>query len=223
MIYALEQKLDYIFQDRTLYTRALTHRSANQENNERLEFLGDAVLGLIIGEILFSRYPEAKEGQLSRLRADLVQKSTLAEIGAELELGDALILGAGELKSGGRSRASILASGVEALLGAVFIDSDIDTSEKVVRRIYGDRLLRATPAALHKDPKTALQEFLQKKRTPLPSYKVLNAMGKAHAMKFRVECHVCSLPSPTVGEGSSHRQAEQQAAKLALGRLHVGY
>ncbi|RMH16681.1 MAG: ribonuclease III [Gammaproteobacteria bacterium] len=215
-------EIGHTWSDKSLLKESLTHRSAGPHHNERMEFLGDAVLGLLIADILYKRHPEATEGQLSRLRADLVQKKTLARIGEELQLGEVLILGPGERHNGGQHRPSILASTVEAILGAVYLDGGLESCRKVVENLFADRLERAVPEELHKDPKSALQEYLQKKHIPLPVYTVLNASGKAHNMRFEVACHVSSLSSPSIGKGRSHQEAEQQAARLALNRLHAG-
>lgn len=217
---ALLGRLGYRFADPTLLSSALTHRSAGGLNNERLEFLGDAVLGLVIAESLFRRYPDASEGELSRLRASLVRKQTLAELARDLCLGDCLRLGSGELKSGGFRRDSILADALEAIFGAVYLDGGFAACAGLVMKLYADRLERlpARPLAI-KDPKTRLQELLQGRRLELPEYAVVSVHGDAHAQVFQVECRSASLGETTLGYGSSRRRAEQQAAQQMLALL----
>lgn len=217
---ALLRKLGYRFTDPTLLISALTHRSAGGVNNERLEFLGDAVLGLVIAEALFRRYPDASEGELSRLRASLVRKQTLAELARDLELGDWLRLGSGELKSGGYRRDSILADALEAIFGAVYLDGGFAACTTLIHSLYAERLNRlpAQPLAI-KDPKTRLQEHLQGRHMELPEYRVVSINGDAHAQVFEVECRAVALGEATVGYGSSRRRAEQQAAQQMLAAL----
>ncbi len=212
----LERRLGYTFNDPTLKDLALTHRSYKGANNERLEFLGDAILSFIIAEHLFHKFPMAKEGQLSRLRALLVKGVTLAKFGKEFELGDHLNLGAGELKSGGFRRDSILADAVESLIGAIYLDSDHETCRRVVLHWYRERLDKLSLSDTEKDPKTRLQEYLQSLKKPLPRYEVLDVSGEAHNQTFSVQCEIESLELQTRGEGGSRRYAEQQAAKKAL-------
>lgn len=212
----LESRLSYEFSDQQLLTQALTHRSFSAAHNERLEFLGDSILSLIITDALYRRFPSANEGEMSRLRAKLVQGLTLTEVANELELGDCLRLGAGEAKSGGRRRASILADAVEAIIGAVYLDSSMQHASDVVHRLYSQRLLNVNPDTVNKDPKTRLQELLQSHKKSLPQYSLLRSSGKAHEKHFVVQCSVTGLESPTEGEGSSRREAEQMAAQLAL-------
>lgn len=220
--YALLKKLGYRFRDRSLLDNALTHRSAGGLNNERLEFLGDAVLGLVIAEDLYKRYPGASEGGLSRLRASMVRKQTLAELARDLGLGEFLRLGSGELKSGGYRRDSILADALEAIFGAVYLDSSFQTCAQLILTLYSNRLnaLPAEPMAL-KDPKTLLQEYLQGRHIGLPGYSVLSISGDAHQQVFEVECRVTGLDQATCGSGSSRRRAEQQAAQAMLALLAV--
>ncbi len=215
----LERRLGYTFNDKSLMDLALTHRSYKGANNERLEFLGDAILSFVIAEHLFHKFPSAKEGQLSRLRALLVKGVTLAKFGKAFELGDHLNLGAGELKSGGFRRDSILADAIESLIGAIYLDSDHDTCRQVVLQWYEERLDKLTLSDTEKDPKTRLQEYLQSLKKPLPVYAVLDVKGEAHDQTFSVTCEVDSLEVKTLGEGSSRRFAEQQAAKKALDLL----
>lgn len=217
---ALIGRLGYRFADPVLLISALTHRSAGGANNERLEFLGDAVLGLVIAEALYRRYPDASEGELSRLRANLVRKQTLAELARDLELGDCLRLGSGELKSGGYRRDSILADALEAIFGAVYLDGGFAACVQLIHALYAERLNRLPerPLAL-KDPKTRLQEHMQGRHLGLPEYRVLSVNGDAHAQVFEVECRAERVGETTVGYGSSRRRAEQQAAMQMLALL----
>ena len=216
----LERSLDYTFDDRGLLQQALTHRSAGSRNNERLEFLGDAILGGVIAAELYRRYPGAKEGELSRLRANLVRRESLAEIAQLLDLGHYLTLGAGERKSGGHRRDSILSDAVEALLGAIFLDSDFAVCQRCILQLFAARLNSLADVASLKDAKTRLQEYLQSRHKSLPEYTVKEVSGEAHAQFFRVECVVDDIGlSAGKGQGSSRRQAEQQAAEDLLARL----
>ena len=217
----LEARLGHRFGDRTLLERALTHRSAAgpAASNERLEFLGDAVLGLLAAELLYRRFPRAEEGELSRRRAWLVREQTLAEVARELDLGALLRLGPGELRSGGFRRDSILADALEALLGAVYLDGGLEAARRVVERLLGERVAcQPEPGAL-KDPKTRLQEWLQARRRPLPTYRVVEVAGAEHARRYTVACEVEGLEAATLGEGTSRRRAEQAAAERALAEL----
>jgi len=216
----LERHLGHIFSQPALLRRALTHRSASSENNERLEFLGDSLLNFIIGEALFSGFGDLPEGDLSRIRAHLVKGDTLAEIARELELSDALILGGGELKSGGYRRDSILADAVEALIAAVYLDGGMDACRELVLRLYEKRLRNLDPKKMGKDPKTRLQEWLQKRREPLPEYEVVKVSGPAHDQTFDVVCKVAGQP-PMQARAGSRRKAEQLAAEKALARLEA--
>jgi len=214
----LQQRLAYEFEDIGLLERALSHRSLGARNNERLEFLGDAILGFEVADRLYHQAGDADEGQLSRMRAHLVKRETLAGIARELELGDILRLGAGELRSGGQSRDSILADTVEAIIAAVYIDGGMDEARALVRRLLGDRLADLTPETRGKDPKTRLQEYLQSIGKPLPHYEVLGTSGEQHAQTFRILCSTGEA-GETEGEGSSRRRAEQAAAQAMLERL----
>lgn len=210
--------------DADLLVVALTHRSFAYENgglptNERLEFLGDAVLNLGIAAELYARYPALREGQLHRLRVSLVRGETLADIGRELGLGAVLRLGAGEASSGGRERDSILADAVEALLGAICLDAGTDAALGVVRRWYAARLAGLEPGISHKDPKTELQEYLQARRAPLPRYELAATSGAPGQQHFRVLCHVRGLAVPVEAQAGTKRAAEQRAARTALARL----
>lgn len=211
-------ELTYSFRDPSLAALALTHRSVGKPNNERLEFLGDALLGAIVAEMLFETHPKASEGEMSRLRAQLVNGQALAEMARELELGDRLKLGSGELKSGGFRRDSILADAFEALIAAVYLDGGFDTCRETVRALFADRVA-ALPRS-SKDAKTRLQEWLQAKGLALPQYELVGAEGEDHARIFDVNCAVTEpLPINATGRGSSRRLAEQDAAEAVLGRL----
>jgi len=211
--------LGYRFQDDGLLELALTHRSASGGNNERLEFLGDAVLGLVIAEALYAAHPGADEGSLSRLRARLVRRETLEELARELALGELVRLGSSELRSGGHRRGSILANSLEAVFGAVFLDGGWPATRKVVLKLLGPRLAALATGDDLRDPKTRLQEFLQGRGHALPTYAVERISGSGHAQHFAV---VCRLENPGIevhGEGASRRAAEQQAAEEALRAL----
>ncbi|MEY3219688.1 MAG: hypothetical protein RIT27_1045 [Pseudomonadota bacterium] len=216
----LSQVLGYRFNNTALLTVALTHRSAGTPNNERLEFLGDAILSYVMADLLFARFPAANEGQLTRLRADLVKEETLAGIATQLQLGSELRLGGGELKSGGWRRASILADALEAIIGAVYLDanSNINPVKQLLTRLYDERFQKLTLNE-SKDAKTRLQEYLQARRLDLPSYRVLEVVGNPHEQHFSIECRVAGLDTPTYGEGNSRRHAEQAAAAQALDLL----
>jgi ribonuclease-3 len=206
--------LDYVFQQPDLLEEALTHRSVAVRNNERLEFLGDALLNLIIAEYLFQQYPGASEGEMSRLRASLVKGETLAELARGLKLGDWLRMGPGELKSGSFRRESILSDTLEAIFAAVYLDSGFAACRDLILRLYRDWLARLVSAGELKDPKTRLQEHLQARQQPLPIYNVLEIRGEPHLQSFVVEC--ITAASRTVALGSSRRKAEQEAARQAL-------
>lgn len=218
----LARRLGHQFQDPSLLEQALTHRSAGAGHNERLEFLGDSIINFLIAETLYRAKPDAREGQLTRLRALLVRRDTLAAVARELELGAALKLGGGELKSGGRDRDSILADALEAVIGAVYLDSDMDTCRALAARLFSARIEQALKRRAGKDPKTRLQERLQAQGLPLPSYEVVDVKGAAHVQEFRVSCTVAGLDEPTCGTGGSRRKAEQAAARLALEQLDEG-
>ena len=207
--------LDYSFTDSGLLDLALTHRSVSNNNNERLEFLGDAILGCVIAEELFKRFPKATEGELTRLRASLVKGDTLARIGRELELGDCLRLGSGELKSGGFRRSSILACGVEAIIGAVHVDNGFEAARNLVVHLFKSRLDSTSPEAAHKDPKTRLQELMQSHKQTPPVYELLSVEGDSHEQTFHVSCDTLGLTELVTGKGSSRRKAEQDAARKA--------
>lgn len=212
----LAKKLNYVFMDSALLNAALTHRSVRGNNNERLEFLGDSILNFIIAEALFHKYPKAKEGELSRLRALLVKGETLAVLANEFSLGDYLRLGVGELKSGGAQRESILADALEAIIGAIYLDGGFESCKQRILEWYESRFQNITPNKLLKDPKTRLQELLQANKYPLPAYDILKIEGEAHEQTFYVTCHVEGFNTATQGKGRSRRKAEQEAAKKFL-------
>ncbi|MGC9402560.1 ribonuclease III [Vibrio genomosp. F10] len=218
----LQKKIGYQFNDTDHLELALTHRSAHGKHNERLEFLGDSILSFVIADDLYHRFPKVNEGDMSRMRATLVRGHTLAELGREFELGDYLKLGPGELKSGGFRRDSILADAVEAIIGAVYLDSDTEQVRQVILSWYKTRLDAIEPGVSQKDPKTRLQEFLQGRRKPLPEYIVTNIKGEAHNQEFTVSCEVAGLGQPVIGKGTSRRKAEQAAAGTALEQLTNG-
>lgn len=216
----LQQRLGYHFNNETLLIHALTHRSVQtNNNNERLEFLGDSVLSLVISQELFHRYPESREGELSRLRAVLVKGETIAKIALMLGIDTCLQMGIGELKSGGKQRESILAGAFEAVLGAIYCDSDFVTAKNCVFNWYRDRLNNVHTETDVKDAKSTLQEWLQAKRLPLPCYKAV-ASGQAHEQTFYVTCHVDGFSFKTHGESTNRRKAEQIAAKKFLDKLN---
>lgn len=215
----LSQRIGYDFQDESLIKLALTHRSKGDKNNERLEFLGDSIVNFIIAEALFHKFPLAKEGKLSRLRAGLVRGTTLAELGRDFELGDFLVLGSGELKSGGFNRESILADAVEAIIGAIYLDAGMDAVQERVLAWFESRLSVLSMDDVVKDSKTRLQEYIQKTQGRLPKYEVMEIFGQAHDQNFKVSCQIEGLPELMVGIGSSRRLAEQSAAKKALKAL----
>ncbi len=222
LVAKLQRKIGYQFKDIDLFNLALTHRSANGKHNERLEFLGDSILSFVIADDLYHRFPKVNEGDMSRMRATLVRGNTLAELGREFELGDHLKLGPGELKSGGFRRDSILADAVEAIIGAIYLDSDIEVVRGIILSWYQTRLESIQPGVSQKDPKTRLQEFLQGRRKPLPVYTVSKIKGEAHNQEFTVECEVAGIGKPVIGKGTSRRKAEQAAAELALEQLSNG-
>ena len=217
----LREQLSYQARDLSLFRAALTHRSAAGPNNERLEFLGDAVINLLIAQVLYAAYPQADEGDLSRLRARLVSAAPLAEIALSIGLGDALQLGAGELKTGGFRRESILADALEALCGAIFLDQGLHGVQGVVERLFAARLAQLPDPQTLKDAKTRLQEYLQSRSLPIPGYAVLAVHGEDHAQTFRVSCEVPGLKLATQGEGSSRRRAEQEAAERMLAQIEM--
>ena len=218
---ALAKSVGYQFKDPRLLDIAVTHRSAGSGNNERLEFLGDAVLGQVVAEWLYRSFPESDEGQLSRLRASLVKREALAGIARELALGDFLRLGSGELKSGGFRRDSILADALEAVFGAVLVDGGFEACRDCIHRLYAQRFENISVVDELKDPKTRLQEYLQSRQLALPEYEMVRVTGKAHNQLFDVECRVAALDLVCMGQGSSRRKAEQAAAVRMLEQFSV--
>ena len=219
---ALGAALGYGFSDPEAVRRALTHRSASAANNERLEFLGDSVLGLAVADLLFDRHPEATVGDLTRARASLVRREALAAAAREAGVREHLVLGPGAERSGGRDRDSILADALEALLGAMYLEGGYPAVRGAIERIFAGPLDRATLAGTAKDPKTRLQELLQGRGLGLPRYRVVESKGSAHRPTFLVECEAEAIAGPTRGEGVSRRQAEQRAAERALAEIGDG-
>jgi ribonuclease-3 len=217
---ALTRRLAYSFNNPALLDEALTHRSVGAHNNERLEFLGDSVLNFVIADELFRKFSKINEGDLSRLRASLVNRDSLADIARELDLGACLKLGSGELKSGGFRRSSIIADAVESVLGAVYCDSGFEACRQLVLRLYKHKLDNIPDIDSLKDAKTRLQELLQSRHYERPEYNVVEVSGKAHAQSFKVECRMQDPACVTIGEGRSRRKAEQLAAEAALEILH---
>lgn len=215
----LQARLRYRFSRPELIEQALTHRSAGSPNNERLEFLGDSILNCVIAVALFERFGDLREGEMSRLRANLVRQESLHRIAADLELGADLLLGEGELRSGGERRPSILADALEAVIGAVYLDGGFQAAQHVVLGLYSEQLAQADPLQSGKDAKTSLQEWLQGRRFPLPLYELVSVRGEAHAQEFEVECRVSKPPLVTTGVGPSRRAAEQSAAQHAFESL----
>ncbi|MDO8909055.1 MAG: ribonuclease III [Pseudohongiella sp.] len=217
----LQRKLVFQFSDVAILKLALTHRSASKIHNQRLEFLGDAALGLAMADLLFQLYPDAPEGELSQLRASLVNRTTLAAIARRLDLGAMLTLGLGEQKSGGRHRDSILSDALEAVLGAIYIDGGILACRQTIKHIFADQLTRHTNSTSldAKDPKTRLQEIMQAKAIDLPDYEVMDIKGDEHDQEFFVRCRIALMASEFRGSGRSRREAEQQAALAALHAL----
>ncbi len=212
----LSKKIGYSFKEPKLLLQALTHRSAKGAHNERLEFLGDSILGFVIAEALFKQFPEHAEGDLTRMRSSLVKGVTLAEVGRDFGLGQHLILGPGELKSGGHRRDSILEDAVEAIIGAVYLDSDLPTCKILILTWFEQRLANIKPGNEQKDPKTRLQEYLQGRKIPLPQYEVINTTGQSHNQQFTVRCITSVLDNEVITKGSSRRKAEQSAALQVL-------
>jgi ribonuclease III len=208
-------RIGHCFSDIELLRRALTHRSYGAAHNERLEFLGDSVVNCAVALELYRKFPRLAEGELSRLRANLVNQQSLAAIAVRFEFGERLYLGEGELKSGGARRPSMLADAVEAVIGAAFLDGGFEAAGKVVRALFGSALDTIDPVASGKDPKTLLQEHLQARKIALPLYTVIATRGEAHEQQFQVECAIPELGVRTLGEGASRRSAEQEAARLA--------
>lgn len=212
----LSSRLGYQFHNPELFAQALTHRSAGAVNNERLEFLGDAVLSVVIASWLYSRFPDASEGELTRLRSLLVKGNTLAKVAQELDLGDCLNLGGGELKSGGHRRESILADALEAIIGGIFLESGLDICRHKILEWFGERLDALTLNSDEKDAKTRLQEYLQSRGLPLPLYDVVCTEGDPHNQIFTISCSVPGIDQPVRAKASSRKKAEKRAAEQAL-------
>lgn len=217
-----EKALRYQFSDQNLLAQALTHRSASALNNERLEFLGDAVLGLTIASAIYDAKPDVDEGMLSRYRSDLVRGETLTSIARDIDVGAQLMMGSGEHRTGGHQRASILANALEALFGAILIDGGHEAARQAVLRLYADRLAQLPSEDELKDPKTRLQELLQARQILPPQYSLTGTSGADHARNFAVRCHIEDLDVTTSGHGTSRRRAEQEAALAALEQVSDG-
>ncbi len=214
-------RLGHQFADQQLLRTALTHRSFGTPNNERLEFLGDGILDCVIAAALYQRFADLPEGDLSRLRANLVRQDALHQLALQLNIGEALRLGEGELKSGGAQRPSILADALEALFGAIYLDAGFEAAAAVVLNLYAPLLDALQPGKVRKDAKTGLQEWLQGRKKPLPRYVLIEASGAAHEQSFAVACELADPPLRTLGHGSSRRIAEQNAAEKAMKALHA--
>jgi ribonuclease-3 len=217
---ALSKKLGLSFNNPQIFTMALTHRSANSKNNERLEFLGDSILGFVVAQKLYDLFPSASEGVLSRLRASLVNQSSLAELARQHQLGDYLLLGSGELKSGGFRRDSILSDALEAIMGALFKDQGINACQTWIELLFAEKLNDLSLDNWQKDPKTQLQELMQSKKQILPEYTLITMSGLAHEQMFQVKCSIPLLTDTCVGTGISRKKAEQSAAELMLELLN---
>ncbi len=218
----LSKAIGYVFNDQSLLIQALTHRSAKGTHNERLEFLGDSILGYVIAERLYMLFPKHDEGDLTRMRSSLVKGVTLAELGRDFDLGSHLILGPGELKSGGHRRDSILEDAVEAIIGAVFLDSSIESCKELILKWFASRLNEIKPDSTHKDPKTRLQEYLQSRKIALPQYEVIQTTGQSHNQEFTVRCTTEVVDIEVLTKGTSRRKAEQAAAQKILELIQNG-
>lgn len=213
---SLSKRLGYQFNNQALLIQALTHRSAKGEHNERLEFLGDSILGFVIAEQLFQQFPQQSEGDLTRMRSSLVKGVTLAELARDFKLGEHLILGPGEKKSGGHRRESILEDAIEAIIGAIYLDADISTCKALVLAWFESRLNKIKPGINQKDPKTRLQEYLQGRKIPLPLYEVIDIKGQSHNQEFTIRCTTEVTAKEIITKGTSRRKAEQAAAEKLL-------
>lgn len=218
----LMNAIHYEFKNESLLTLALSHRSSGKQNNERLEFLGDSLLNFVVASELYHQFPTAKEGQLSRLRANMVREDTLAEIGTTFHLSDYIQLGVGEMKSGGAYRPSIVADAVEAVIGAIYLDSNLDVCYECVKNWYEERIDALSLSDVIKDPKSRLQELLQAQQLPLPEYNVVKTKGQEHEQVFIVECKTALLDHSVFAEGGSRRKAEQEVAEKVLEELKNG-
>ena len=215
----LENTISYRFRDLSLLHRALTHRSFDRSNNERLEFLGDSILNFVIAHFLYKDYRDSNEGELSRMRANLVSRTALAEIANKIQLSEYLKIGCGEAKTGGAQKSSILADALEAIFAAVYLDGDIKSAKNVIEKLYKNNMLTNDMLMIKKDSKTMLQEILQARRLKLPTYSLTKTSGKAHEQRFYIDCSVIELGISVLGKGTSRRAAEQDAARLALNVL----
>ena len=216
---ALQRRLGHVFDDPALLQRALTHRSFGAEHNERLEFLGDAVLSLAVSSLLYRQFADSAEGDLTRVRAHLVREDSLHKLALALQLPEVLRLSDGEARGGGALRPSILADAAEAILGAIYLDAGFEAAQAVVTRLVGEQIEAIEADSFGKDPKTELQEWLQARRVPVPAYRIVATRGQAHAQTFEVECAVPTRRLAERGEGRSRRAAEQQAARRMLAAL----
>lgn len=218
----LQERLQYQFRDPELLSLALSHRSCGSRNNERLEFLGDSILGVTVTDFLYQQFPLAREGDLSRMRSQIVRAESLAQVAKKLQLGPELSLGSGEMKSGGQRRDSILGDTVEALIGAVYLDSDMQSASACVTNWFADLLAAASDAQPVKDAKTALQEWLQQRSKPVPQYELVNTGGEAHSRLFTVSCKIDQVDKTVSATASSRRKAEQLVAEQLLSELEQG-
>lgn len=218
---SLQQRLQHAFSNPALLTRALTHRSASSDHNERLEFLGDSVLNLAVSSLLYERLASQSEGDLSRVRANMVKQETLHGLAVELGLPQVLRVGEGEARSGGKTRPSMLADALEAVIGAVYLDAGFQTATELVRRLFEGVEISPQMQAAARDAKTALQEWLQGRRMKLPDYRVVDTTGAAHRQSFEVECSIGELALAARGSGASRRAAEQSAAAAVLAQLQA--
>ena len=218
---ALQKQINYSFKNIDLLIHALTHRSANKIHNERLEYLGDSILSYVIAEALFERFPKVDEGDLSQMRSSLVCGETLAKMGQNFNIGDSMILGPGELKSGGHRRESIISDAVEAIIGAIYLDSDIQTIKQLILAWYQTRLVQIQPGIKQKDSKTRLQEYLQGQRQNRPVYLIVEVIGDDHEQEFVVQCKLENDDNQYLGRGVNRRKAEQAAAQMAIDKLGI--
>lgn len=218
---ALQKQINYSFKNIDLLIHALTHRSANKIHNERLEYLGDSILSYVIAEALFERFPKVDEGDLSQMRSSLVCGETLAKMGQNFNIGDSMILGPGELKSGGHRRESIISDALEAIIGAIYLDSDIQTIKQLILAWYQTRLVQIQPGIKQKDSKTRLQEYLQGQRQNRPVYLIVEVIGDDHDQEFVVQCKLENDDNQYLGRGVNRRKAEQAAAQMAIDKLGI--
>ncbi len=213
---ALMRKIDYQFDDIELLKLALTHRSKGAQNYERLEFLGDSILGFVVAELLYTKFPKLAEGKLSRMRSSLVRKETLAVVARDIGMSDYLILGEGELKSGGFNRDSILADTIESMIGALYLDADFETASRFIHTFFESLFAEISEESTFKDPKSKLQEAMQKQGMQLPNYKIVDTLGEQHDQQFTVQCSLVDLPVSSKATAHSRRSAEQKAAEQVL-------